>query len=89
MPESEKPETIHQRLKRLSLNSQPGDKFVKGTGLGPVTVMPLPRANAAPPFFCPQCGNEVEYTYDARTGVYTPDECRKPNCLNLHSSVVN
>ena len=46
-------------------------------------------ANVAPPFFCPKCGKEVGYTYDARTGRYTPDECRRPNCSKLHSSIVN
>ena len=27
-------------------------------------------ANMTPPFFCPKCGREVGYTYDAKTGLY-------------------
>ncbi len=34
----------------------------------------------APPFFCPRCGKELDYIYDARTGLYTPEECKRPNC---------
>ena len=37
-------------------------------------------ANVAPPFFCPKCGNEIGYTYDASTGRHTPQECIKPGC---------
>jgi len=46
-------------------------------------------ANVTPPFFCPKCGKEVDYTFDARTGLYTPDECRRPKCSKLHSAIVN
>ena len=40
MPEPEKPaETLGQRLKRLSQSpATGGDRFVKGTGLGPISV---------------------------------------------------
>jgi hypothetical protein len=39
-------------------------------------------ANVSPPFFCSKCGKEVGYTYDAKTGLYTPDGCRSPNCAS-------
>ena len=42
-----------------------------------------------PPFFCPKCGNEIGYTYDANTGCYTPEECRKPGVLKILLHLLN
>jgi hypothetical protein len=43
----------------------------------------------SPPLFCPKCGKEVGYTYDANTGRYTPSECRRPDCSTLHSTYIS
>jgi hypothetical protein len=45
--------------------------------------------NIRPPFFCPKCGKEVAYTYDANTGRYTPAQCGDANCSKAFSAKVN
>jgi hypothetical protein len=45
--------------------------------------------NNRPPFFCPKCGKEVGYTYDANTGRYTPAQCGDANCSKAFSAKVN
>ena len=37
-------------------------------------------AKIAPPFYCPKCGKELPYTYDANTGFYTRDLCGNAKC---------
>jgi hypothetical protein len=39
-------------------------------------------SKVAPPFYCPKCGNELTYSYDANTGSYTPNLCPTPECLS-------
>jgi hypothetical protein len=42
-------ETLHQRLKRLSQSSRTGERFVKGSNLGPITVHSIPATELKPP----------------------------------------
>lgn len=43
----EQPQTIPQRLRDLSRRPRTGDIFVKGSSLGPLSIIPLP---SIPPF---------------------------------------
>lgn len=70
--EAQRQETFHQRLKRLSQNTQSGNRFVKGSSLGPITFF-----SAHPPAEPQELEREAQEHHEAEpeaTAIKEPTE---------------